>query len=337
MTRKPGWLGMVLVSMLALAACNMPGSQASETHSLGSCGDGVCEDPENVTNCPVDCQSGEMPAEAASSEDANVYWVTNPASGARLYMKVLHPQLWSGEALPTLALVPGASNDSSGFLDASQSQAQRIADSGFVVVVFDPDGRGQSEGNEDYDGFVQQDGLAAVIEQVATLPEVDPLAIGLVSYSYGITMAAGALARHADLPVAFLIDWEGPANRDDTGGCDAAHTGHLAGVAECTDEDFWSQREAVTFISQLKVPYQRIQSEKDHFQPDTAHAIAMIDAAVGGGVPFVRLNDLEAGQTFDVSNPPAMLPEENDQQREMLVVKYAQELLMGLENEGDGG
>jgi hypothetical protein len=144
-------------------------------------------------------------------------------------------------------------------------------------------------------------------------------------------MAAGVLARHPDVPVAFLIDWEGPADRNDTGGCDEHQTGHLARIAACDDEAFWSEHEALTFISQIAVPYQRLQTENDHAQPDTSHAIAMVNAAMNGGVPWVRLNDLEPHQTFDAANPPPMLPEEMDRQLEPLVVRHAQELLLTLE------
>jgi pimeloyl-ACP methyl ester carboxylesterase len=290
------------------------------------CGDGECDGLEDTANCPIDCQSIGITAESAGEE--GVYRVTNSGSGAQLYMRVVRPQSWGGEALPTLILIPGGNGDSSSFFTPPQNQAQRLADSGFVVVGFDPDGRGQSEGEEDYGGFVHQDGLAAVIQQAAALPEVDPLSIGLVSYSYGVTMASGVLARHPDLPVIFLIDWEGPAGRNDTGGCDADHIGHLIGIGECGDEAFWSQREALTFIAQIKIPYQRIQSEKDHVQPDNAHAATMINAAVNGSAPWVRLNDLEPNQAYDLNALPAMLPEEMDRQRDELVIRYALELLV---------
>lgn len=324
-------LTILAVGILTLTACNMPSVKqpSIQATSSGLCGDGECDDPENATNCPIDCQPIDAAAQLAGEE--GIYQITNPASGAQLYMRVIRPQIWGGEALPTLILIPGGNSDSSDFFTPPQNQAQRIADAGFVVVVFDPDGRGQSEGQEDYGGFVHQDGLAAVIQQAATLPEVDPLSIGLVSYSYGITMASGSLARHPDLPVMFLIDWEGPAGRNDTGGCDANHIGHLTGIGECGDESFWSQREALTFISQLNVPYQRIQSEEDHAQPDNTHAVAMINAAVNGGAPWVRLNDLEPNQTYDLGTPPAMLPEELDKQRDELVIRYTMELLMRLE------
>ena len=224
-----------------------------------------------------------------------------------------------------MILVPGGSGNSSPFRKPN-SEFYAFAQAGYVVIVFDPDGRGKSGGTEDYDGFIQQDGLAAVIEFAATLPQVDAQRIGLISYSYGITMAAGALARHPDLPVKFLIDWEGPANRDDTGGCDGAGLGHLKEVASCTDEAFWSQREASVFIAQIRVPYQRIQSQEDHVQPDNDHAILMINNAVTGGVPWVRLNDLPPNQTYDPSNPPAMLSEDESRLLTALVLKYIRQM-----------
>jgi pimeloyl-ACP methyl ester carboxylesterase len=253
------------------------------------CGDGVCDGPENAENCPQDCSVEE----ASPVVEEGVHWVTNPTSGARLYVQVIHPQDWGGVALPTLVLIPGGTGDSSDFL----SRIQPMADEGFTIVVFDPGGRGRSEGVEDQNGFVHQDGLAEIVRYVAALPEVDETQIGLVSYSYGVTMAAGGMARHPDLPVRFFIDWEGPANRNDTGGCDEDHTGHLIGHP-CDDEDFWCEREALTFALDLRVPYQRLQSEKDHAQPDNVHALLMIANATAeehgghGKAPWTRLNDL---------------------------------------------
>lgn len=256
--------------------------------------------------------------------------VTNPSSGAALYMAIYYPENWDGQTkLPALVLVPGGSGDSSGFVKqnpAGASMVSNINEAGFAAIIFDPDGRGKSKGTEDYDGFIQQDGLAEVIRKAAALPGVDSSQIGLVTFSFGITMGSGALARHPDLPVKFLIDWEGPASRDDTGGCDSAGIGHLNKVATCTDEPFWAEREASTFISQVRVPYQRIQSEKDHVQPDYAHTVLMINNAVQGGVPWVRLNDEAPNQTYNLDSLPRMLPENMDKRRDQLIVKYAQEL-----------
>lgn len=259
------------------------------------------------------------------------YTVTNPSSGAALYVGVFYPDTWGGQTkLPALVLVPGGNGGSSSFTGGDpkgSSTVNVINQAGYVAVVFDPDGRGKSSGKENYNGFIQQDGLAEVIRFVAKLPGIDSANIGLVTYSYGITMGAGVLARYPDLPVKFLIDWEGPANRDDTGGCDSARVGHLKDIASCTDKAFWSEREASTFIAQIRVPYQRLQSQKDHVQPDNTHAILMVNNAVGGRSPWVRLNNNAPNQTYDPKTPPAMLPDNVlDRKQDQFIVECAKEL-----------
>lgn len=244
--------------------------------------------------------------------------VLNPTSGATLKVTVVHPLNWNGKPLPTLVLVPG------GIGTFDPQKAIRLAQAGFTVIFFDPDGRGRSGGDEDYGGFIHQDGLAAVIQSAINFAGVDVRNIGLVSYSYGITMASGVLARYPILPVRFLIDWEGPADRyDTTVGC---KPNPRVNWADCSDHTFWSQREAIHFIEKIKVPYQRIQSEKDHVQPDLTHAIEMVNNAIKGNVPWVRLNDLLSNQTYDPASPPAMLPEADETVPERLIARYAREL-----------
>jgi len=266
-----------------------------------------------------------MPTVLASPQPAgapNTYWVTNPTTNARLYVQVFAPQD-AGKKYPALVLVPGGIADSSAFID----DAAQMTRAGIVALAFDPDGRGKSEGKEDYDGHKQQDGLAAVIRFAATLPNVDASKIGVATYSYGITMGSGTLARYSDLPVKFLMDWEGPANRNYTSACKpAGGKGGKIAWQPCSDNAWWSEREAVNFIGKLRVPYQRIQSEKDHVQPTNAHAVDMINAAIKGGVPWVRLNDYPPNQTYDPKAPPQMFPEQMDRQLAQTVIRYAQEL-----------
>jgi pimeloyl-ACP methyl ester carboxylesterase len=251
-------------------------------------------------------------------EETNSYWISNPTSGARLFVQVLYPGNWSGEELPTLVLIPGGA----GTIDPAK--ARRIVGHGFIVVFFDPDGRGASEGQEDLDGHIHQDGLTSVVQATPSIPGVDANRIGLVSFSYGVTMASGALARHADMPVRFLIDWEGPADRyDTTVGCTP---NQRIDFPDCSDDAAWSQREALTFIARVRVPYQRLQSETDHVQPDVSHAIDMVNAAVQGAAPWVRLNGLQPNQTYDPGNPPAMLPEKAHATLEEMIGRIAPEL-----------
>jgi pimeloyl-ACP methyl ester carboxylesterase len=253
--------------------------------------------------------------------------VTNPTSGVELSVALIYPQDWNGETLPALVVIPGGTDYSRAITD--RPMGRKLADAGFVIISFDPDGRGRSVGEEDHNGFIHQDGLAAVVESVASLPGVDGEKIGMVSMSYGITMASGALARYPNLPVRFLMDWEGPANRNDTGGCDEDRTGHLQGHP-CDDEDFWREREASTFALHLQVPYQRLQSARDHAQPDINHALLMIANATAeeygghGMAPWTRLNDLTPNTVYTVTDPPPMPPKSGV--AESLVIRYAVEL-----------
>lgn len=276
--------------------------------------------------------SAEVPAATAAplstpGPQPDTFWVTNPASGARLYVEIVHPVHWDGSPLPAFILVPGGNGFSADFKKEKKS-AQALADGGYTVIIFDPDGRGQSDGSEDYGGFIHQDGLAAITRFAATLPEVDAAQIGYGSFSFGVTIASGALARYPDLPIRFLIDWEGPADRTDTGGCGSDGVkGHLANEASCDDESFWARREAVTFIAQIRVPYQRMQTEKDHVQPDYEHSVKMVNAAVNGGAPWVRLNDLPPNQTYNLATLPRMLPEPFERDLMKHYAEYAAELL----------
>ncbi len=272
----------------------------------------------NITPQPKPSPNITLPPIPADA--AQTYQVTNPTTNAKLYVQVFAPQDTS-KKYPALVLVPGGIGDGKAFTD----DAMRMAGAGIIAITFDPDGRGRSTGQEDYDGHKQQDGLAAVVRFVATLPNVDAQKIGIATYSYGITMGSGALARHPDLPVKFLIDWEGPADRNYTSGCSAGNRGRIL-WQPCSDDAWWSEREAVNFIGQIRVPYQRIQSEKDHVQPNNAHAVEMINAAIKGGVPWVRLNDYPPNQTYDPKAPPAMLPEAMDRQLTQTVIRYAKEL-----------
>src|ERR1041384_654054 len=156
--------------------------------------------------------------------------VKNPATGADLRVLLLRAKDKKDAKLPALVLIPGG-NGSSGLFLSGQGMAQQLAQMGFAAIAFDPDGRGASGGQEDYCGFKHQDGLAAIVRWAAQQPGIDAERIGLCSNSYGVTMATGVLARHPELPARFLIDWEGPMDRNDTGGCaPGKRGGHLKDV-----------------------------------------------------------------------------------------------------------
>ena len=209
----------------------------------------------------------------------------------------------------------------------------------------------RSEGVEDFNGFRHQDGLANLITYVAGLGYVDVDNIGLKSQSYGITKAAGCVGRHPDLPIKYLIDGEGPpfgfvtchGPRFLAGDMQKYNTvegifGRLATWQDNsqTNLDWWYEREALNFIGQFRGSYLRLQATWDHAQPpENASEIAIfhhpggwpgggpawyhnkhtddiVNAAVGGGVPWVRVNLPPQGNTvnatYDADNPPTYLP-----------------------------
>ena len=300
-----------------------PTTESPSTESEKRCGDGVCDGPENDDNCPQDCPGEGESRPSVEDTSGEEHRVTNPATGVALYVHVTTPDVANTVMFPAVVLVPGGIGDSAGFRRPG-AMADVLAEAGYVTVVFDPDGRGESSGEEDYNGHAQQDGLAAVIEFAADLPQVDSDRLGLVSYSYGVTMASGALARYPDLPILFYMDWEGPADRFDTTTDCTPNT--RIDFAPCDDDAFWSQREALEFISEVQVPYQRLQTENDHVQPDVDHAVNMIYAAVQGDPPWVRLNDLDTNERYDNDDPPAMIPEGDPRSLDQLTLDYVEEM-----------
>jgi hypothetical protein len=216
------------------------------------------------------------------------------------------------------------------------SAVEQLGLEGFHLVVFDPEGRGKSEGEENFNGHVGQDGLYAITLFIKDFPTVGQ--IGYFSQSYGVSLAMGVLARYPDAPVEFLIDWEGPANREDiTIGCRSTNTDDAkqTGPQErsCSDDPYWAEREAESFASSIKVPYHRLQSLNDHAQPDVSHAEDMIRAATRaefggeGRSPWTRLNDLEPNTVYE---PLAeSLLTEIDREKYTLVNEFARVLFEG--------
>jgi pimeloyl-ACP methyl ester carboxylesterase len=206
---------------------------------------------------------------------------------------------------PGLLLVPGGlMAGASWHATWRKSNAWNFVDAGLIVLIYDARGRGWSGGEEDFDGPIQQDDLATVIEWLNARDDVLPGAIGVASSSWGITVASGALSRHPDLPARFLVDLEGAGDRyemtqwDDPKWLEIMH-GHST-----SDDEFWKDREAIRFVGGIACPYFRLQSNCDHafdrFYVD--HAINMVNGAVNGESPYVRLNDMPPNRTYDLAH-----------------------------------
>ncbi len=186
----------------------------------------------------------------------------------------------------------------------------------------------KSEGEENFNGFIHQEDLRRVIQDAQGRTNVDLNCIGVISFSYGISMAAGCLGRNKDLPIKFLIDIEGPSdsyvimgdpwlldNNDQNDITDELYIlfDHMSTEMDssASNRKWWSEREALRFISSIKATYMRIQAFWDHMQPpnqeyplefdkpskwyQNKHAIDMLNAATDGKTPWTRMNgkDLE--------------------------------------------
>ncbi len=211
----------------------------------------------------------------------------------------------------------------------------------------------RSEGVEDFNGFRQQEELCAVVQYVMKMPGVYASNVGISSQSYGITMAAGCAGRHPEIGIKYIVDGEGPPNSFVTchgarflGGDMAKYKtvknifDRLATWQDGTQEnlDWWAEREAINFIGDFKGNYVRLQAEWDHAQPPenpsqmvnfnhpngwpgggpawwhNKHTADIVNAAVVGGVPWVRVNLSQQGNlinaTYGAEAMPMFLPGE---------------------------
>jgi hypothetical protein len=280
-------------------------------------------------------------------------------TGHRIYGQLLRPDpvLHPERSSPAIVLIPGGINP--GRMAVHSQEAKLLASEGLVVVCFNAEGRVdtlgaddlRSEGEEDFNGFRHQDGLASIIRYVMTLEYVDKDNIGLKSQSYGITMAAGCAGRHPELPIKYLVDGEGPPSSFVTChgprylGGDRQKYNTVVGIFErlatWQDDsqenlDWWYEREAVNFIGQFTGYYLRLQATWDHAQPPedisqvslyqypdgwpdggpawwhNKHTTDIVNTAVAGGVPWVRVNLPGQGNLvnaiYDHEHPPTYLP-----------------------------
>ncbi len=214
------------------------------------------------------------------------------AAGYPLAARLTRPA--GGAALPGVVVSPAIHHGRSELeTGVSVVTAAEVARLGYAVLTFDPAGRGESWGEEDFGGPEHQDDLRVAIRALLEAPGV--ASVGVLSLSFGIVAAAGALARFADeLPVRWLVDWEGPSDRDivTTGGTRlvpaAGHT--------LDDEEYWRPREATRHVGSIRCGYLRLQAWPDHAQPqELRHADRLLRAAAAGALPWFQVNDHPRG------------------------------------------
>jgi alpha/beta superfamily hydrolase len=249
--------------------------------------------------------------------------VKNPTSGADLAVYIDEPR--GKGPFNAIVIVPGGTNPGGNQLPP-QGLAQFV-DRGYVVVRYDPDGRGNSGGTEDLGGPIHQDALKAVIAYTSALPQVVDDRVGVMSFSLGIATAAGAIAQ-GDSGAAWLMDWEGPSNRRWIANCSDATPEKEFRGHRCDEEAFWATREADKVVGKITVPYQRMQAARDHVHgAENGHAISMVEAANAGLSPWVRLNDLDPN--LDNSGiESAVMPTCTNADREVWMADWAEDLFL---------
>lgn len=222
-------------------------------------------------------------------------WMEGPG-GRKIYTH-LHLPAQGNVPLPGIVIVPGGVSAGSDY-DRAELTASDIAAAGFAVLHYDPSGRGRTGGEEDHWGPLHQEELSVVVDRFSSFPEVMRENIGLMSFSIGITIAAGALAKYP-MPVGYLFDWEGPSNRFNITMNDTFE--HLRDFPSSMNA-FWKEREAAAFIGGVRCGYFRYQAENDHVQGAyKGHAIELLNLATNGRAAWTRCNDNPVNTVFDAA------------------------------------
>lgn len=319
--RKRQWIGLsaVLSLCLFLSACAGGEEVPTATSEPTTMSQPTTAPEPTVAPQPTDEPQPE--SEIVFPESGTALLSIPSLNGNQIEIRITKPE---GDG-PFPALIGVAGGDGS-FAFQSDIIADGLKEMGIVAVDFAPEGRLGSEGEDDHHGPVHQDDLKALVDFVSEQSFVQPDNIGIVSYSFGLVMATGALSRYPDMPVAFLIDWEGPASpgRDLMRGIENEEPWAIETIltlsvrtemsreemeafvihgGAISDEAYWAERDAARFIKDLPCPYLRVQFDVDHVQGTYKyHMMEVINAATEYSGQWTRCND----------NPPNIIyTEEN--------------------------
>lgn len=187
---------------------------------------------------------------------------------------------------PGVLLCPGGLDGLNGVEGLSPVlTAPRLAREGFLVVSWSPSGRNGMPGEEDRNGLLHQEECARALELLLAHPGLAPGRVAVVTISFGLVAALGALVERPGLAarVRVFVDWEGPPSRR---WFPARH------LKYATDEDaWWAPREATARVARLGVPLWRFQSAWDHVHgADHGLGEELVDAALAGGKTDVWFN-----------------------------------------------
>jgi len=316
-------LFLLMIFVIAVAGCSGGGgdgggSSSEPTYSPTSSPTVTPTPTASPTVTPTSSPTvTPTPSPTSTPQDLEFYF-NNPTSGAKIWAKVYYPpESNSRQKYPGLVMVPGGLGFGSSMDNAPQGP-QEFAREGFVVMVFDPDGRGKSEGDEDYNGIIHQDALNELLKQLAADPFVNPDNIGVFTSSLGIALGAGALGRYPNNPtVHYLVDGEGPSDRFYITKFDDPHFVEIFDGHTTDDVEWWDEREAYRTIRTYPGMYLRLQTSRDHVHgDDMGLAYMMIENATAkqyGGLgvcSWTRINDdtNTPNTIYNEANLPNFLP-----------------------------
>lgn len=261
------------------------------------------------------------------------------------------PEQYTESCFPAVILVPGGINPGRMEAYGQEARALSEAGMVVITfnaegrVDASPDDI-LSEGSEDFNGFRHQDSLCDLVNYTIQLPYVITTNIGIKTQSFGITMGVGCAGRYPNIPIKYIVDGEGPPNSfvtchepyamDDDPSNDKHEIvfeilGHYSTYRDTSSENiaFWEEREADRFIGDFRGLYLRLQAEWDHSQPpenmaeiptfnlpplwwQNKHTMDIVNIAVTGGVPWVRINLPEQNNLvnakYTIEHPPVYLP-----------------------------
>jgi len=249
-------------------------------------------------------------------------------NGNQIWVEVTRP-VWSCPTFPCHALVlvtGGIQPGSVWHAPWRKCSTTHWAKAGFICLIIDFQGRGHSEGTEDWNGLVHRQDLKTAINYINSRDDILPGGVGLVSSSWGCTVATATLADHPELNVRFYVDLEGAHNRFTSTQWNDPYWVDTWDGHTTDDDEFWDTREAITYMPFVTTPYIRVQSNVDHsfdyFYAD--HAIDMVNAAISGASPYARMNNNEPNVILEYDLADTYLYENIDKIDEILYMYVVQ-------------
>jgi hypothetical protein len=234
------------------------------------------------------------------------------AGGKTVQVTFRRPRAEAGRRFPAIVAVSPWGNTVGALRGMGVREPDELVRSGIAVATFTYPGQENdpSPGTfADKYGPERQTNVRDVIRHVVARADVDRANVGVVSFSSGNILVAGALTRSpGDPAVKFWIDGEGPTTRHvlllNIPGTmaavppfpDEAHQGDWMAreflSASLNDEEYWKEREAFRLMRGLRCRFLRLQGEEDHVHHwYYGHAIHALNTALAGGAPWVRGGD----------------------------------------------